>query len=388
MKRKISILGSTGSIGTQTLEVAKDLGLEVMGLTANVNIDLIEKQAREFKPQIIAVNNRHSANELRKRLHGMEIEILDGIQGINRVAVIEQVDTVVAAMVGISGLVPTIEAIRKGKNIALANKEVLVTAGEIVMSEAKRNNIDIIPVDSEHSAIFQCLRGNEQKQVSKVVITASGGPFRGKTIDDLKNVSVREALNHPTWEMGNKITIDSSTMMNKGLEVIEARWLFGLEPENIQVIIHPQSIIHSMVEYIDGSNIAQLSTHDMKLPIQFALTYPDRFLNHYPKLDLTEIAKLTFEKPDYSAFPCLRLAFEALKWGGTMPAVMNGANEAAVEMFLKEKIGFLDIPRMIEGVMKKHNVNINPNLNDIIEIDIWARKTAQTLGIQEEDKCK
>lgn len=378
MAKRISILGSTGSIGTQALDVARHMELEVSGLTANSNIQLLESQIREFKPRFAAVGNETLADELRAKLKGFDIEIQSGQTGMIGAATIHEVDTVLVSVVGIAGLIPTLEAIKKGKNIALANKETLVTAGAIVMSEAEKHNVRILPVDSEHSAIFQCLEGNYRKHISKVVLTASGGPFRGKNLEELENVTLAEALRHPNWEMGSKITIDSSTLMNKGLEVIEAKWLFDLKPEQIQVVIHPQSIIHSLVEYIDGSFIAQLGLADMRLPIQYALTYPGRMGNHFPRLNLVEAGRLTFEEPDYTAFPCLRLAFEALRAGGTMPAALNAANETAVNLFLNRKIGFLDIPRIIEFVMEKHNVNNTPCLDDIIEVDMWARKVVES----------
>jgi 1-deoxy-D-xylulose-5-phosphate reductoisomerase len=280
----------------------------------------------------------------------------------------------VTSIVGIAGLIPTMEAIRHGKNIALANKETLVTAGSLVMKEALKYKVNILPVDSEHSAIFQCLMGNNKNQVAKIILTASGGPFRGKNKEELKNVSLAQALQHPNWKMGSKITIDSATLMNKGLEVIEAKWLFGVELDQIQVVVHPQSIIHSMVEYIDGSIVAQLGSPDMRIPIQMALTYPERKNNSFPRLNLFENNKLTFEQPDHEAFPCLSLAFEALKTGGTMPVVLNGANEAAVSLFMNNKISFADIPGIIEKVMGRHTVNINPSLDDIIEVDNWVRK--------------
>jgi 1-deoxy-D-xylulose-5-phosphate reductoisomerase len=378
MAKKIIVLGSTGSVGTQTLEVARNLKLEVAGLTAASNIDLLEKQAREFKPSAVALKDIRLAEELVKRLSDTDIKVYGGAEGINRVAAIQEADTVVSAIVGSAGLIPTLEAIRQGKTIALSNKETLVMAGEIVISEAAKRCVEIIPVDSEHAAIFQCLMGNNREHLSKIILTASGGPFKGKSLDELKHVTPEEALKHPNWKMGSKITVDSSTMMNKGLEVIEAKWLFGLKPEQIEVLIHPQSIIHSMVEYIDGSIIAQLGPVDMKLPIQFALTYPKRAENKYTRLNFLEVGKLTFEKPDYTAFPCLRLAFEAVKAGGTMPAVLNAANEVAVNLFLKKEIGFLDIARIIENIMERHTVNIRPSLKDILEVDTWVRKTVES----------
>lgn len=377
MAKKISVLGSTGSIGIQTLDVARNLNLEVLGLTANSNIDLLEKQAREFRPLVVAVNSEEQACELGDRLKDLKTEVLSGAEGIKKAAVIEKADTVVAAIVGIAGLVPTLAAIEAGKDIALANKETLVTAGDLVMNLAKKKNVKILPVDSEHSAIFQCLIGNNNKDVSKIILTASGGPFRGRKLDQLSKVTSKDALKHPNWVMGSKITIDSATLMNKGLEVIEAKWLFGLELEQIQVMVHPQSVIHSMVEYNDGSVIAQLGSPDMRIPIQYALTYPGRCGNSFNRLNLLEIKNLTFEEPDLKTFSCLELAFEALKSGGTMPVVLNAANEVAVGLFLKERIGFLDIPRIIEKVMGKHAVNIKPGLDDIIEVDRWARKTVE-----------
>ncbi len=379
MAKNISILGSTGSIGVQTLDVARNLDLRVAGLSANTSIELLEKQAREFRPRVVAVKDEELAFQLGQRLKDTDIEVCSGSEGIIKVATLEEVDTVVTSVVGIAGLVPTIEAIRKGKDIALANKETLVTAGAVVMEEVKKHKVKILPVDSEHSAIFQCLMGNNNKEVSKIILTASGGPFRGKNRGTMKSVTLKEALKHPNWSMGSKITIDSATLMNKGLEVIEAKWLFGLELEQIEVIVHPQSIIHSMVEYIDGSVVAQLGSPDMRIPIQFALTYPTRFENGFSRLNFLETGSLTFENPDYDAFPCLRLAFDAMRAGGTLPAVLNGANEIAVGAFLKQEIGFTDIADIIENVMKRHVVNIRPNLNDIIEVDEWARQQATEL---------
>lgn len=382
-KRRISILGSTGSIGTQTLDVARNLGTEVLGLSANSSIELLEKQIREFQPRAVSVGNEELAQNLTKRIHGMDVDIYYGLEGLKKIASMEEVDTVVTSVVGVAGLIPTMEAIGKGKNIALANKETLVAGGQIVMAEAQKQGVEILPVDSEHSAIFQSLMGNNKKNVSKILLTASGGPFRGMKKEELKSVTLEQALKHPNWSMGSKITIDSATMMNKGLEVIEAKWLFGMEAEQIEVLVHPQSIIHSAVEYIDGSVIAQLGSPDMRIPIQFALTYPERNTNSFSKLDFFKTPNLTFEKPDYEAFPCLRLAFEALRIGGTMPVVLNAANEIAVSLFQGRKIGFLDIPRIIEAVMGRHTVNIMPSLDDIIEVDNWAREeTRRQLKIE------
>jgi 1-deoxy-D-xylulose-5-phosphate reductoisomerase len=373
MKRTISVLGSTGSIGVQTLEAARNLGINICALTANRNIDLLEQQARLFKPRLVSIGSSSDAAELKKRLEGLDMEVMYGLEGLKAAATIKDADTVVVSIVGIAGLIPTMEAIRGGKNIALANKETLVTAGSIVMSEAEKHGVNIFPIDSEHSAIFQCLAANRREDAKRILLTASGGPFRGRSKRELVDVTASQALRHPNWSMGNKITIDSATLMNKGLEVIEARWLFDFEPERIKVVVHPQSIIHSMVEYVDGSIIAQLGPPDMRIPIQLALTWPERSDNNFSRLDLFSCGSLTFEEPDTDTFACLRLAFEALKSGGTMPAVMNGANEAAVDLFLKGKISFLSIPEIIERVMLSHTVNTMPCLDDIIEADRWAR---------------
>ncbi len=373
-------MGSTGSIGVQTLDVAKNLNIKVDGLSANKNIELLEKQAREFKPSIVAVMDENRAAVLRARLKDTSIKVEHGIEGLKKVASVESAQTVVTSIVGIAGLVPTMEAIKSGKNIALANKETLVTAGSIVMAEAQKRKVEILPVDSEHSAIFQSLMGNNIEDVSKIILTASGGPFRGRKRDELNNVSVKEALKHPNWSMGSKITIDSATMMNKGLEVIEARWLFDIPLDRIEVLIHPQSIIHSMVEYKDGAIMAQLGSPDMRVPIQLALTYPKRLTNSFSKLDLLKNNSLTFESPDVETFPCLKLAYEALRIGGTMPAVLNAANEEAVRLFLEEKIGFLEIPRIIEKVMESHSVMSVPDLDAIIEMDLWARDRVKEMN--------
>ena len=374
MAENIAVLGSTGSIGVQTLDVARNLGIKVSALTAYSNIDLLELQAREFSPRLVAAGDAALAAELRKRLAGLEIEVLGGTDGIRAAAGIDGVDTVVVAIVGIAGLLPTIEAIRKGRKVALANKETLVTAGHIVMAEAEKHGVTVFPIDSEHSAIYQCLAGNRREDAERLLLTASGGPFRGKKYHELTDVTAEQALMHPNWNMGNKITIDSATLMNKGLEVIEARWLFGFTPDRIRVLIHPQSIIHSMVEFRDGSVMAQLGKPDMRIPIQLALTWPERCSNDFPKLDMTKCGPLTFEDPDTETFRCLRLAYDALEAGGTMPAVLNGANEAAVRLFLEGRIGFCDIPRLIEETMMKHEVNTSPELDDIIEADRWAKR--------------
>ncbi|HOA97156.1 MAG TPA: 1-deoxy-D-xylulose-5-phosphate reductoisomerase, partial [Acetivibrio saccincola] len=350
MVKSISILGSTGSIGVQTLDVARNLNIKVEALSGNTNIDLLEAQAREFKPSMVAVRDVDAANVLKERLSDLGIEVAGGMEGLKRAASLECVDMVVVSIVGIAGLIPTMEAIENKKNIALANKETLVTAGSIVMKKAEEKGVKILPIDSEHSAVFQCLMGNNIEDVSKIILTASGGPFRNKTKEELEKVTVKEALKHPNWDMGSKITIDSATLMNKGLEVIEAKWLFGLPVDKIEVLVHPQSIIHSMVEYNDGSVMAQLGLPDMRLPIQFALRYPKRSVNGFPKLDFLKHNNLTFEMPDTEKFPCLRLSYEAIKAGGTMPAVMNAANEEVVSLFIGERINFIQIPQIIEKV--------------------------------------
>jgi len=372
--KAISILGSTGSIGTQTLDVVRNLGnIEVKALSTNKNIDLLEKQIEEFHPKKVAVMDDEKAYELKKRI-GSKIEVLKGLEGLCEIAEMDETDTVVTSVVGVIGLIPTFKAIQKKKNIALANKETLVTAGKIIMEEAKKNNVSIYPVDSEHSAIFQCLQGNAHNKISRIILTASGGPFRGKSLKELEMVTVEETLKHPNWEMGAKITIDSATMMNKGLEVIEAKWLFDVELNQIEVLVHPQSIIHSMVEFEDGSIMAQMGEPDMRLPIQYALTYPKRITNNWPRINFRQRNMLSFEEVDLSVFKCLQLAYDALKIGGTMPAVLNAANEVAVDKFLKKEINFLDIAKIIEATMEKHELIKNPSLSDILDVDQWARK--------------
>lgn len=368
--KKVIILGSTGSIGTQTLDVIKNFreNFEIVGLTAYNNVELLSKQIREFNPKVVAVKDEDKANQLRENLK-KNVEILTGSKGLQEIVKYDA-DLVVVAVEGIAGLIPTVTAIQRGKDIALANKEVLVTAGQIVMDLVKKKDITLLPVDSEHSAILQCLRGNDKKEVSRLILTASGGPFRGKKKEDLRKVTVNEALNHPNWKMGKKITIDSATLMNKGFEVIEAKWLFDISEDKIDVIVHPQSIIHSMVEYIDGSVIAQLATADMRIPIQYALNYPTRnYINGINFLDFSLTTQLTFEKPDLETFRCLSLAYEALKIGGTMTTVLNAADEIAVSLFLNKKIEFLQIAEIIEESMKEHNNIQNPTLDDIINVD-------------------
>ncbi|WP_088108252.1 1-deoxy-D-xylulose-5-phosphate reductoisomerase [Tyzzerella sp. An114] len=373
----ISILGSTGSIGTQALDVVRAVkgdDIKVHGITGNNNIDLLEKQALEFKPEIVAVMDEEKSIELKKRLKSENIKVLGGMEGLIKVATMENVETVLTSVVGNVGLEPTLEAIKSNKNIALANKETLVSAGELVMRTAMGKGIKILPVDSEHSAIFQCLQGKHDNNIYKILLTASGGSFRGKTIDELKNVTVDDALKHPNWVMGRKITIDSATLMNKGLEVIEAVWLFNVNVNQIQVLVHPQSIIHSAVEFEDGAVIAQLGAPDMRLPIQYALLYPKRVDTNLPRLDLFEHNNLTFEKPDMDTFKCLSLAFRAINEGGTMPAVMNAANEVAVERFLNREISFLQIPELIEKTMNSYSPVYNYDLKTVLEADKWARE--------------
>lgn len=371
--KKVVILGSTGSIGTQALEVCRNLGYRVLGLTANTSIDLLEKQIFEFKPVSVSVMNEDKALELKKRISGkIDTEVLAGISGINDIACNDDTDIVLNSLVGNIGLEPTLKAIRNGKDIALANKETLVTAGELVMKEAREHNVKIYPVDSEHSAIFQCLQGNSQNKIRKIHLTASGGPFKDYTSFD--EITVEAALKHPNWSMGKKITIDSATMMNKGLEVIEAKWLFDVDVEQINVVVHPQSIIHSMVEFEDSAVIAQLGEPDMKVPIQYALTYPNRVKNDFPKINFFSCGNLTFQKPNLELFRCLQLAFDAIKTGGTLPTVMNGANEVAVAAFLDRKIGFSDIPKLIEKAMNAYNIKYNYDFEDVFEADLWARE--------------
>ena len=375
--KKITILGSTGSIGTQTLDVArknKDK-FEIVAISANSSVELLLEQILEFCPKYVAVYDEKSANRLKEMIpENIDIEVLSGMEGLVKICQLEEIDIVLTAVVGMIGLVPTMAAIKSKKTIALANKETLVTAGELVMREARKNNVEILPVDSEHSAIFQCLNGENKKEIEKIILTASGGPFRGKKKEDLINVKKEQALKHPNWDMGRKISIDSSTLMNKGLEVIEAKWLFGVEAEDIEVVVHPQSIVHSMVSFRDSSVMAQLGCPDMRLPIQYALTYPDRLETNFERLDFRKASTLTFEDPDMETFPCLRLAFEALKMGGTYCAALNSANEVLVNEFLNDKIGFYDIPYYIERTLKEHKNRINPTLEDILEVDKETRE--------------
>lgn len=365
--KKIAILGSTGSIGTQTLEVVRaNKDIEVTALAAGSNIDLLEKQIREFSPKIAAVWNEEKAKELKDRVRDLDIRVESGMDGLLAVATELGAEIVVTAVVGMIGIRPTIAAMNAGKDIALANKETLVTAGHIIMSLAKEKHVRILPVDSEHSAIFQSLNGETGNKIHKILLTASGGPFRGWTREQMKGVQVEDALKHPNWTMGRKITIDSSTMVNKGLEVMEARWLFGVEMDQVQVVVQPQSVIHSMVEYEDGAVIAQLGTPDMKLPIQYALYYPERRFLAGDRLDFAKLAQITFETPDFENFHGLSLAYKAGRRGGTLPTVFNAANERAVQKFLDREIGYLTITDMIEAAMEHHTVKENPTVEEIL----------------------
>lgn len=379
--KKLSILGSTGSIGTQTLEIVREnKDLEVVALAAGSNIEMLEAQAREFKPELICVYDENKAKELKNKIKDLNIKVTSGMDGLIEAATIESADTVLTAVVGMIGVRPTIAAIESHKTIALANKETLVTAGHIIMKLARENGVSILPVDSEHSAIFQSLQGNKKSQVSKIILTASGGPFRNTPIDDLKNVTVEDALKHPNWSMGKKITIDSATMVNKGLEVIEAKWLFDVDFNDIDVVIQPQSLIHSMVEYIDGGIMAQLGTPDMKLPIQYALFYPNRRVLGGKRVDFAELGSISFMKPDTEKFKGFALAYEAGKCGGTMPTIYNAANELAVSKFLNKKIKYLDIAELIKGAMDKHRVIENPSLNEILEAEKEAHDVVRSLS--------
>ncbi|MCI8317364.1 MAG: 1-deoxy-D-xylulose-5-phosphate reductoisomerase [Lachnospiraceae bacterium] len=368
--KTISLLGSTGSIGTQTLEIVRANGdIRVAALAAGRNIKLLEQQIREFKPRLAAVWEEKDAAQLRLSVADMQVTVLSGMDGLKAVAVCEEAEVLVTAIVGMIGILPTIEGIRAGKDIALANKETLVTAGHIIMPLAKECGIRILPVDSEHSAIFQCLNGENGRQIDKILLTASGGPFRTKSWEELQNVGLTDALKHPNWAMGQKITIDSASMVNKGLEVMEARWLFGTELDQIQVVIQPQSVIHSMVQFQDGAVMAQLGTPDMKLPIQYALYYPERRYLAGERLDFAKLGSITFENPDTETFKGLAYAFEAARIGGSMPTVFNAANERAVSKFLKQKIGFVQIYEIIRCCMDCHRVIEHPDVNQILDTE-------------------
>ena len=371
--KRIGVLGSTGSIGTQTLEIVRNnKDLQVTALAAGTSVTLMEQQIREFLPQLAVMWTEEAARDLKERVADLPVKVLCGMDGLLTLAAMKDMDILVTAIVGMIGIRPTIAAISAGKTIALANKETLVTAGHIIMPLAAEKKVPILPVDSEHSAIFQSMNGENRKRVSKILLTASGGPFRGKKREELADITVEDALKHPNWSMGRKITVDSSTLVNKGLEVIEAKWLFNVEPENIQVVVQPQSVIHSMVEYEDGGIMAQLGTPDMKLPIQYALFYPDRRPLPGKRLDFYEMKSITFEKPDTDTFLGLPLAYRAIHAGGSMPTVFNAANEKAVALFLDKKIRFLTIYDLIQGAMENHKVVENPSVEQILEAEAEA----------------
>ena len=378
--KKISLLGSTGSIGANVLDVIErnPEKFQIFGMSAGNNVDLFAKQIRKFKPRVVALFDTKKIPTLKEQIADLDIEILSGEEGSIAIATLPEADVVVSGVMGSAGLLPAIHALKSGKNLALANKETLVIAGELVLREAKKTNSQIIPIDSEHSAIFQVLNGEKKEQVKKIILTASGGPFRTFSFDQMETVTVKDALEHPNWDMGAKITIDSSTMMNKGLEYIEAKWLFGVNTP-VEIIVHAQSIIHSMIEFVDTSIIAQLGIPDMRVPIAYALTYPDRFECDLPSLDLTTMGNLTFEAPDFERFPCLRLAIDAMEIGKTMPAVLNAANEIAVQAFLEELIPYKDIAELIRMVMQNHNPSPLKELQDILIADRWAREETTKL---------
>lgn len=384
MKRKsIAILGSTGSIGTQALEViaAHPDKLEVEVLTAQNNADLLIEQAKKFNPNAVVIGNESLYPKVKDALVPLDIKVYAGEKALTSVVEMDSIDLVLTALVGYSGLKPTINAIQAGKNIALANKETLVVAGELITQQAREKGVNIYPVDSEHSAIFQCIVGEFHNKIEKIILTASGGPFRGKKIDELKSVTKAQALKHPNWTMGAKVTIDSATLMNKGLEVIEAKWLFGLRTEQVEVVVHPQSIIHSMIQFEDGSIKAQMGLPDMRLPIQFAMTYPDRLKSDFPRFDFSNYPSLTFEKPDTETFRNLALAFEALNRGGNMPCVLNAANEVAVDAFLKDRIGFLEMSTVVERCLGKMDYIANPQYEDYVHTDNETRiKALEIVG--------
>ena len=377
--KKIAILGSTGSIGTQTLDVVREHSdeLQVVALAAGTNKERLKEQIKEFHPKLVSLSDEKKAQELKEELAGEQVEVVCGMEGLIEVAGVDSADVVVTAVVGMMGILPTMEAIKKGKDIALANKETLVTAGHLIIPMAKEYGVSILPVDSEHSAIFQSLQGEPKAALDKILLTASGGPFRGKSAEFLETVTLEDALNHPNWSMGPKITIDSSTMVNKGLEVMEAKWLFGVDYSQIEVVIQPQSIIHSMVQYVDGAIIAQLGTPDMRVPIECALFYPERRSLSGDRLDFSKLSQITFEKPDYKVFRGLSLAIEAGKTGGTMPTVFNAANERAVAKFLKGEIKYTDIVRSIEKCMDAHKVSAHPDLEEILATEQWVYSILQ-----------
>ena len=378
--KKISLLGSTGSIGTNVLDVIErnPEKFQILSMSAGSNVDLFAKQIRKFKPRVVALFDTKKIPTLKEQIADLDIEILSGEEGTIAVATLPEADVVVSGVMGSAGLLPAIHALKAGKNLALANKETLVIAGELVLREAKKTNSQIIPIDSEHSAIFQVLNGEKKERIKKIILTASGGPFRTFSLGQMETVTVKDALKHPNWDMGAKITIDSSTMMNKGLEYIEAKWLFGVNTP-VEIIVHAQSIIHSMIEFVDTSILAQLGIPDMRVPIAYALTYPDRFECDLPSLDLTTMGNLTFEAPDFERFPCLQLAIDAMEIGKTMPAVLNAANEIAVQAFLEELISYKDIAELIRMVMQNHNPSPLKELQDVLIADRWAREETTKL---------
>jgi 1-deoxy-D-xylulose-5-phosphate reductoisomerase len=379
--KRLAVLGSTGSIGVNTLDIAGRFENEftVMALSAGTNIRLLKEQIERFEPKVVSVLNEALANTLRKEISPQKTEVLFGVEGLIQIASLHEIDLVVSALVGAAGLIPTISAIKAQKSIALANKESLVMAGKIIVQEARKNGVTILPVDSEHSAIFQALVGHSKDEVNRIFLTASGGPFLDLPYEKMKEVTSQEALHHPTWNMGRKVSIDSASLMNKGLEVIEARWLFDISTEKIVVQIHPQSVVHSMVEYIDGSIVAQMGITDMRIPISYALSYPKRLRLDLPPLDLNGMDGLTFFPPDVERFPCLRLAYRSMEMGETMPAVLNAANEVAVNSFLEGTIKFTDIPEVVEEVMENHQVKPLTTLDDALRADQWAREKTKEL---------
>lgn len=379
MSKNVSILGSTGSIGTQALEVCEKQGFNIVALAAHSSVKLLSEQVRKFKPSYVCIYNEEKYSELKKSLSDMSIEILCGMDGLCRIASLKENDIVLNSVVGMVGLLPTLTAIEAKKDIALANKETLVAGGSLVMSKAAEMGINIYPVDSEHSAIFQCLQGNKRSQLSKIILTASGGPFFGYNYEQLRSVTKADALNHPNWDMGNKITIDSATLMNKGLEFIEAKWLFDLKPEQIEIVVHRQSVIHSAVEYDDYAVIAQLGIPDMKIPIQYALTYPDRYECPTKRLSLTDYGTLTFAKPDYKTFKCLKAAIEAISKGGAYPCLVNSANEEAVRAFLNDEISFIQIGEIVSSVLNKFEYSDIICYNDVMKADKMAREYVRSL---------
>jgi len=379
--KRLSILGSTGSIGVNTLHVVSQFPerFEVVSLSAGLNIKLLKQQILQFRPKIVSVLNQELSESLRRELPPIPVEIVHGVEGLIRVAIHPEVDQVVSAIVGAVGLIPTLSAIKTGKPIALANKETLVIGGKIVMEEARRNHVSILPVDSEHSAIFQALLGHRKEDVHRLILTASGGPFLNLPAPRLHEVTVKEALNHPRWEMGKKVTIDSASLMNKGLEVIEAHWLFDLPVDKIAILIHPQSVVHSMVEYVDGSVVAQMGIPDMRIPISYALSFPERLPLNLPRLDLSQNEALHFSPPDLERFPCLKLAYQAIETGETMPAILNAANEIAVNAFLEGFLKFTEIPLFLQRVMGEHEVKTVRTVEDILKADHWARERSKAI---------